>query len=199
MARAVTVCLNAKNLPGEKLWEVELAMKGLLPDQDTLLCMVKVSPSVSTKRMTRATQQTSHSFIAYPNASGCMTLAAPGTSGKSGELDQMTKVSDQRLKSLNIKSYHTVLKAQTHIEASLSNRVELSMGFIMREGTLRLLKDEIFSIDNEEAFNSAVERLRDLIGDLRVSRSVILCLMLAQWERWWAWSMMPETMSGIAR
>ena len=142
-------------------------MNGLFLDQDTLLCMVKVSPSVSTKRMTRATQQTSHSIIAYPNASGCVTLAAPGSSGKSGELAGMSKVSDQRRKSLNIKSYHTVVKALTYIEASLSNRVELSMGFGMREGTLRVLEDEIFLIDNMEAFDSAVERLRDLISDFK--------------------------------
>ena len=135
MARAVNVCLNAKNLPGEKLWEAELAMNGLFLDQDTLLCMVKVSSSVSTKRMTRARQQTSHSIVAYPNASGCLTLAAPGSSGKSGELDGMSKVSDQRRKSVNIKSYHTVVKASTYIEASMSNRDELSMGFGMREGT----------------------------------------------------------------
>ena len=64
-------------------------------DEDTLLCMVKISPSVSTKRMTWATQQTSHSVVAYPNASGSVSLSAPGTSGQSGELDQMTKVSDQ--------------------------------------------------------------------------------------------------------
>ena len=32
-------------------------------DEDTLLCMVKISPSVSTKRMTWATQQTSHSVV----------------------------------------------------------------------------------------------------------------------------------------
>lgn len=152
MSRAVTVCLNAKNLPGEKLWEAELAMNGLFPDQDTLLCMVKMSPSVSTKRMTRATQQTSHSIIAYPNASGCVTLTAPGAWGKSGDLDKMSKVSDLIKKSVKIKSYHTVTKALTYIEASLSNRVELS-GF-KDESSLRVLEDDIFSIGNIEAFDS---------------------------------------------
>ena len=122
MARAVTVCLNSKGLPCEQLCEVELAMNGLFPHEDTLLCMVKISPSVSTKRMTRATQQTSHSVAAYPNVSGCVSLCAPGSSGQSGELDLMTKVSDQRRKSLNIKSFHTVVKAFTYIEASLSSR-----------------------------------------------------------------------------
>ena len=38
MARAVTMCLTGKHLQGEKLWEAELAMNGLFPDQDTLLC-----------------------------------------------------------------------------------------------------------------------------------------------------------------
>jgi len=137
MARAITVCLNAKGLPGEQLWEAELAMNGLYPDEDTLLCMVKISPSVSTKRMTRATQQTSHSVVAYPNASGCVSLCAPGSSGQSGELDLMTKVSDQRKKSLNIKSFHIVAKALAYIEASLSSRIELSIGFEMREGSSR--------------------------------------------------------------
>ena len=167
LARAVIVCLNAKGLPGEKLWEAELAMNGLFPNEDTLLCMVKVSPSVSTKRMTRATQQTSHSVVAYPNASGCVSLSAPGKSGQSCEHDQMTKVSDQRRKSLNIKSYHTVIKALIYIEDLISNCIELSMGFGMREGSLRVLEDMIFSIDNEGAFNSAVERLRDLICDFK--------------------------------
>ena len=132
MARALTVCLNAKGLPGEKLWEAELAMNGLFADEDTLLCMVKVSPSVSTKQMTRATQQTSHSVVAYPNASGCVSLSAPGNSGTSGDQDLMTKVSDQRGKSINVKAYHVVVKALTYIEASLSNRVELSIGFGIR-------------------------------------------------------------------
>ena len=131
MARAVTVCLNSRGLPGEQLWEGELAMNGLFPDEDTLLCMVKISPSVSTKRMTRATQQTSHSVVAYPNASGCVSLCAPRSSGQSGELDLMTKISDQRGKSLNVKSFNIVMKALTYIEASLSNRVELSIGFGM--------------------------------------------------------------------
>jgi len=167
MARAVTVCLNAKGLIGEKLWEAELAMNGLFPDEDTLLCIVKIGLSVSTKRMTRATQQTSHSVVAYPNTSGCVSLSVPGTSGQSGELDQMTKVTDQRRKSINIKSYHTVIKALTYVEASLSNRIELSMGFGMREGSLRVLEDVIFTIDNEGAFNAAVERLRDLICDFK--------------------------------
>ena len=157
MARAVTVCLNSRGLPGEQLWEAELAMNGLFPDEDTLLCMVKVSPSVSTKRMTRATQQTSHSVVAYPNASGCVSLCAPKSSGQS----------DQWGKSLNIKSFNTVVKALTYIEASLSDRVELSIGFGMREGSLRVLEDTIFSVDNEDLFNSAVGKLRDLISDFR--------------------------------
>ena len=129
--------------------------------------MVKISPSVSTKRMTRATQQTSHSVVAYPNASGCVSLCAPGTSSQSGELDLMTKISDQRGKSLNVKSFHVVVKALTYIEASLSNRVEISIGYRMREGSLRVLEDTIFSIDNEDLFNSATRKLRDLISDFR--------------------------------
>ena len=165
-ARAVTVCLNSRGLSGEKLWEAELAMNGLYPDEDTLLCMVQVSPSVSTKRMTRATQQTNHSVVAYPNASGCVTLCAPRSSGGTGDLDLMTQVSDKRGKSINVKSFHVTLKALTIIEASLSSRVELSIGFGMREGTLRVLEDSVFTIDNPEAFDAAIERLRDLVRDL---------------------------------
>lgn len=37
----------------------------------------------------------------------------------------------------------------------------------MREGSLRVLEDVIFTIDNEGAFNAAVERLRDLICDFK--------------------------------
>jgi len=33
----------------------------------------------------------------------------------------------------------------------------------MREGTLRVLEDEVFSIDNSEAFDATVERLSNLI------------------------------------
>ena len=93
-------------------------------------------------QMTRATQQTSHSIIAYPNASGCVTLTAPGSCERSGELDGMSKVSDLRKKSLNVKYYHIVAKALTYTEASLSDQVELAIGFGMREGTLRVLEDE---------------------------------------------------------
>ena len=125
MARAVTMCLNGRALPGERLWEAELAMNGMFPEEVTLMCMGKVSPSVSTKCMTRATQQTSHSIIAYPNASECVTLAAPGSGEKSGDLDNMSKVSDLRKKLLNIKSYHIVAKALTykhHYQTKLSWR-----------------------------------------------------------------------------
>ena len=117
--------------------------------------------------MTCATQQTSHCIIAYPNASGCVTLTAPGTGTKTGDLDNMSKVSDLRRKSVNIKSYHTVTKALTYIEASLSNRVSLAIGYGMREGTLRVLEDDIFSIDNVETFDAAVERLRNIIMDFK--------------------------------
>ena len=117
--------------------------------------------------MTHATQQTSHCIIAYPNASGCVTLTAPGTGTKTGDLDNMSKVSDLRRKSVNIKSYHTVTKALTYIEASLSNRVSLAIGYGMREGTLRVLEDDIFSIDNVETFDAAVERLRNIIMDFK--------------------------------
>ena len=167
MARAMTVCLNAKGLPGEQLWEAELAMNGLFADEDTLLCMVKISPSVSTKRMTRVTQQTSHSVVAYPNASGCVLLSAPGASGQTGDQYLMTKVSDQRGKSLNVKAFHVVVKALTYIEASLSNRIELSIGYGIREGALRVLEDTIFTIDKEYLFNSAVLKLRDRVSDFR--------------------------------
>ena len=152
MARAVTMCLNGRSLPGEKLWEAELAMNCMFPEQDTLLSMVKISASVSTKRMTRATQQKSHSIFAYPNASGCETITAPGSGTKSGDLNNMSKVSDLRRKSVNIKSYHIVKKTLTYIEASLSNRVEIAIGYKVKEGTLRGIEDEIFSIDNVEAF-----------------------------------------------
>jgi len=74
-------------------------------DEDTLLCMVKISPSVSTKRMTWATQQTSHSVSIKPD-----------------------------------RTIHG-----------------------LRDGSLKVLEDVIFSIDNEGAFTSAVNRLRDLI------------------------------------
>lgn len=57
------------------------------------------------------------------------------------------------------------MKAFTCIEASLSNQVELSIGFGMREGSLRVLEDTIFSIDNEDAFRLSVSRIRDLICD----------------------------------
>jgi len=64
----------------------------------------------------------------------------------------MSKVSDLRRKSVNIKSYHIVKKTLTYIEASLSNRVEIAIGYKVKEGTLRGIEDEIFSIDNVEAF-----------------------------------------------
>ena len=35
MARAVTICLNSRDLPGERLWEAELAMNGMMPSEDT--------------------------------------------------------------------------------------------------------------------------------------------------------------------
>jgi len=137
------MCLYGRSLPGEKLWEAELAMNCMFPEQDTLLSMVKISASVSTK---------SHSIIAYPNASGCVTITAPGSGTKSGDLNNMSKVSDLRRKSVNIKSYHIVKKTLTYIEASLSNRVEIAIGYKVKEGTLRGIEDEIFSIDNVEAF-----------------------------------------------
>ena len=199
MARALTVCLNAKGLPGEKLWEAELAMNGLFADEDTLLCMVKISPSVSTKRMTRATQQTNHSVVAYPNASGCVSLSAPGNSGTAGDQDLMTKVSDQRGESINVKAFHVVVQAPTYIEASLSNRIELSIGYGIHEGALRVLEDTIFHIDNEDLFESAIMKLRDRVSVSGVTHSRMQCPMQAQWGLGWGLCMMPETMTGTAK
>ena len=174
-------------------------MNGLFADEDTLLCMVKISPSVSTKRMTRATQQTNHSVVAYPNASGCVSLSAPGNSGTAGDQDLMTKVSDQRGKSINVKAFHIVVQAPTYIEASLSNRIELSIGYGIHEGALRVLEDTIFHIDNEDLFKSAIMKLRDRVSDSGVTHSRMQCPMQAQWGLGWGLCMMPETMTGTAK
>ena len=42
MARTATICLNGRALPGERLWEAEVAMYGMFPEEDTLMCMVKI-------------------------------------------------------------------------------------------------------------------------------------------------------------
>ena len=69
-----------------------------------------------------------HSNIVSLNASGCVRLTSLGSNESPGDLDGISCVSDIRKKALNVKSYHTVNKAFTYIEASLASKCEISIG-----------------------------------------------------------------------
>ena len=152
IVRAVTMFLSARSLPGSDLWEAVLAMNGIAAQDDTLVCAVNISPSVSTKRLARNTQHVDHCINAFPNASGCVSISQPVTSRTSGELDMMSRISDMKNKSINIKSYHTAVKAITLLEASCDGSKQFSIDYSIREGTLRTLEDDLFEINDEHMF-----------------------------------------------
>ncbi len=75
-----------------------------------------------------AADQSLNSNIVSPNGSGCVRLTSLGSNESPGDLDGISSVSDLRKKALNVKSYHTVNKAFTYIEASLASKCEISIG-----------------------------------------------------------------------